>query len=414
MLTSAASLRCGLLLEPQFVAAEACDLPGLFNVAVPEDPSNPWQTVSGAVGVTRESALIGAIAEGLERYAAAFVAARTLPRSEIPATERLDEGSFACFADEQLGRPDFPWATQAQAEDLFAEVFSLLDNRSRWVPQEWVGLGPRTGTARLPSTSSGLAAFRPVEGGPWMAMLRATEELLERDALATTWLNGLGGREIPLPAAWREQVQARGGEAYAFDMTQEWNPHPVVAVAGGIPRRGEPRHCLGIACRATRDEALQKAWLEWGQALTFAGFLKRTRDAELPRHAAQLRRFDEHAVFYTLRPDLWSRTALIAHREPFVPVERFAPAPAAAIDQLDQLVHQLANSGVDLYYRELTTRDVAAAGLHVIRVLSPQLTGLHADERAPFLGGRCKDVRWRYGNAPRFTAFPNPLPHPLG
>ena len=413
-LTSAAALRCGLLLEPQRVAAEACDLPGLFNVAVPEDPSNPWQTVSGAVGTTPEAALIGAVAEGLERYAAAFVAAETRPRSTIPAADRLDEAQFAGFSDEQLRRPDFPWAAQAQPDDLFAQVFGLLDNRSLWVPQEWVGLGPRVGQARLPSTSSGLAAFRAVDGGPWMAILRAAQELLERDALAATWLNGLGGRQIPLPAAWHEQVQARCGEAYAFDLTQDWNPHPVVAVAGGIPQRGTARCCLGIACRATRDEAMQKAWLEWGQALTFAGFLKRTQSAKMPRQAEQLRRFDEHAVFYTLRPDLWSKTALIAHRQPFAPVERYAPPPAGAVDQLDRLVHQLAAGGIDLYYRELTTPDVAAAGLHVMRVISPQLTGLHADERAPFLGGRCKDIRWRYGDAPRHTEFPNPLPHPLG
>jgi len=57
---------------------------------------------------------------------------------------------------------------------------------------------------------------------------------------------------------------------------------------------------------------------------------------------------------------------------------------------------------------------VAAAGLRVMRVLSPALSGLHADERAPFLGGRCRDVAWRYPGVPHGGAFPNPFPHPLG
>lgn len=412
-LESTAALRCGLLLAPQFLAPEACDLPGIHNVAVPEDPVNTWQTVSGAVGTTPEAALFGALGEGLERYAAALCSLETRERCRLSAAERLDEAHFALFSPEQRRAPGFPWPMPAAPDDLFVEVFGLLDNRRRWVPQELVGLGPRRGAARLPSTSSGLAAYRELEGGPWMAALRALQEVLERDALAVTWLNGLGGREIPLPGEWLAPVGARGGRVHAFDLTQAWNPHPVIAVCGGIPRRGQWRNGLGIACRATPGEALHKAWLEWQQALTFAGFIARSPDRKVPRAPADLRRFDEHAAFYTVRPELWESTALLAHRQPW-PAPPSATPAGSPLAQLGALVRHLAAAGIDLYYRELTTCDVAAAGLRVMRVLSPQLSGLHADERAPFLGGRCRDVRWRYGEAAGHGDFPNPLPHPLG
>lgn len=413
MLQSAAAARCGLLLAPQSLPVEACDVPGLYNVAVPEDPANAWQTVSGAVGLTHDAALAGAIGEGLERLAAAQVRVPVRPRASLDAAERIDAAAFALFSEAQRARADFIWAQPTADDDGFAQVFHLGDNRPVWVPQECVGLGPRSGEARFPSTSSGLAAHRDAAEGPWLALLRAAQEVLERDALTVSWLNGLGGREIALPADWQAAVARLGGEARAFDLTQRWNPHPVIAVAGSVQSEGRWRHVLGIACRATLAEATQKAALEWAQSLSFAGFMLRQRGAQLPSEPALLRRFDEHAAFYTVRPELWPRTALLAHRAPFVPGERAIP-PAAPVDQLAQLQRALAGEGVDLYYRELTTPDVAAAGVRVMRVLSPQLSLLHADERAPFLGGRTEDVDWRYPGAQRHTAFPNPLPHPLG
>lgn len=84
--------------------------------------------------------------------------------------------------------------------------------------------------------------------------------------------------------------------------------------------------------------------------------------------------------------------------------------------KLRQLVGQLAAAGIHTYYRDLTPVDVREAGLTVVRVLSPDLSHLHGDERMPFLGGRLADVSWRYPELLRQPdlPFPNPFPHPLG
>ncbi|CAM4290514.1 YcaO-like family protein [Bordetella muralis] len=453
LLEQAAGARCGLVPPVSPVDPQPCDRLGpifdgklLANAAVPKDPVNAWQTVSGAVALDSRGAIAGAIAEALERLAAAQATLTLRMRSQLVDDERLDDDVFALFSSEQRAQPDFPWPMVPSPDDLYAPVYRLADNQMYWVPQELVGLGPRSGQARMPSTSSGLAAWRDEANGPWLAVLRAAQELLERDALATTWLNGLGGRQLSLPVEWTDYVAASGGEIAAFDLTQAWNPHRVVAVAGGLPYAGHPRFVLGVACRANLSEALHKALLEWAQALTFASHLA-DRGDDLPRQPDALRRFDQHAVFYTLRPDLWRQTALMEHATPHVErafdavtatrrtrAESVEAAMASAVSrtmaadnvcsdvsgcgqslaQLRALQVSLTSSGIDLYYRELTTVDVAATGLRVMRVLSPQLSGLHADERAPFLGGRCADIQWRYPGSVRHTAFPNPLPHPLG
>ncbi|ARU06892.1 hypothetical protein CCO03_15155 [Comamonas serinivorans] len=464
---------------------------GLANWAVPADPAEAWQTVSGAVGWGDEAARAGAIAEGLERLAAAQVPLPLRTRASLAAdagASWLDVDDFALFSPAQREAAGFPWPMRSAPGDLFAEVHRLRPGRLQgrnspvagaagdsgqpahaggavptgqragagqadtvWVPQELVGLGPRQGVARLPSTSSGLAAHRDGVQGPWLALLRALQELLERDALTVTWLHGLGGQEIAVPAHWQARAARLGGELRAFNLTQAWNPQRVVAVAGGAPQQGQPRWVLGVACRASVAEALEKAALEWAQSLAFAGYMLRERAHRLPREAARLRRFDEHAAFYSLRPDLWPQWPLLRHAQPCTatalepsatwpgttpaaatrvewiatPAVAAQPATAAAAApiggaggtaqaQVEALVQRLHQAGIELLYRELTTRDVAAAGVRVMRAVSPQLAQLHADERAPFLGGRTSDWRWRYPQAQPHGPFPNPLPHPLG
>ncbi|WP_421570421.1 YcaO-like family protein [Stenotrophomonas sp. PD6] len=426
LLQGAARARCGLVRPAQPIDANACDWTGplfdgrrVHNAATPADPANPWQGVSGAVALDAEGAADGAVAEALERLAAAQSGVEVRRRDALTPAQRLDESAFALFSAGQRAMPGFPWPMHDAGDDLFAAVHALDDNREAWVPQELVGLGPRSGHARLPSTSSGLAAWRDGRDGAWLALLRAAQELLERDALAVTWLNGVAGRRIALPAHWHAHASERGGELQAFDLTQHWNPHPVIAVAGGIPFEGRPRHVLGIACRADPHEALHKALLEWQQALTFAAHLCGRESDRLPREPAALRSFDEHAAFYTLRPELWPQLPLLREAgdsalQLTFPLPTLRPAAPRAIAELDLLRRRLGSAGIALYYRELTTADVAAAGLRVMRVLSPQLSGLHADERAPFLGGRCQDVAWRYPGVPHGGEFPNPFPHPLG
>lgn len=413
LILQCAQAHTGIVPPYHLLENQACDWPGIFNAAVPEEACNPWQTISGATGLSAEAATAGAIAEALERHAAALVSIPVYSPSDAQCPARLLDGAaFSPFSAAQLAQADFPWGLPSP-ETLYATVYDLSTNEAVGVPQEWVGLGPRQGNAGLPSTSSGLAAWRDAAEGPWLAVLRAAQEVLERDALTCTWLNGLGSRQIPLPEHLQSQAQQQHAEVSAFDLTQRWNPHPVIAVAGSWSFAGKPRHAFGIACRGTRGEALEKAWLEWTQGLTFAAFMQAQHgDAPAP-DPQQLRRFDEHAVFYTLRPELWAQTAFIQKQQPYA-VSVNDKLTLKPVDQLQQLRQALLAEGIDLYYRELTTPDVAAAGIRVFRVLAPLLSALHADERAPFLGGRCRDVEWRYPGAIGHTPFPNSLPHPLG
>lgn len=354
------------------------DVPGY--AAVPE----PFATggTSGGAAFEPAQAKSAAIAEALERHAAAVSPLETVTAPTGP-TWPLDD--FSLHTPRQRAHPDFPYRYDDPAYTL---AWTLPDNEPVHVPAGLVALDERYG---LPATSSGLAAGP----SPVNALLRATQELVERDAFATTWLHSLAPPRLPLPE------DLRTGDVHAFDLTPAYSPHPVVAVAGTLPLAGRPRPTLGLACRATLDEAIRKAWLEWTQGTVFIA-TQPTR----PYRPHEVTDFDRHALYYASHPDQW-------HALPWWRGEPGPPPPdsTATTDaaQLRELVESL---GVRLAYRELTTPEPAAVGLRCVRVLSPDLTPLHADHRWPHLGGRTADLAWRYPG--RSGRFPNPAPHPLG
>ena len=397
LLDQAIDWRSGILARAQPVPTSLADI-DVCHWAVTEGPVVD-HSAAGGVGWSNDQARVAAIGEGLERYAA-----WACPIPDMPpwTQDTLSLAEFSYYDDRQ--RAD-GLANNVVTDDL-VEVHPFGVGVSVSVPAGLVSLNPRYG--RL-ATSSGLAADPNV----WRALLRGTEELIERDALMTTWVHGVAPRQIALPEHLASLVAAKGGNAVAFDLTPSWSPHSVVAVAGSLPLRGRQRRALGCACRADATAALDKAFLEWVQGTLFAGY-EITREPDRAIAAADVRTFEEHGVYYSLSTAEW--VALPLWKGPVVrmPVDA-AWSGADDATQLRLLHQRLRTEGVRLFHRELTTPDVASLGMRVVRVLSPDLVPIHVDHRVPFLGGRAPDVKWRYPWVDVSTCcFPSPFPHPLG
>ncbi|RMD59986.1 hypothetical protein D6833_10630 [Candidatus Parcubacteria bacterium] len=407
----AAGFRCGMVLPYREVAASFADLSELHNIAVEEDSTQPWKSASGGIHWDRDRAVMAAIGEALERYAASAAVFPVRKLRDLKQNARaIPHSEWSLFSDEQYSSAGFPWKRIDPEDAYFGEAYSLLTNERVWVPQELIGLGPRTGEALFPSTSTGVAAHFDVA----TALLLALQEVLERDALTVYWLNSLGGREMVLSEKYLAPVRARRGKVWCFDMTQDWNPHPVVAVCGYLPQRNKRRISLGAACRPTYKEAIEKAYLEWVQGVVFAGYYDVYHPDLRLEKREEVTDFDRHAVYYTLHPHRWEKVPLLRKRRPFRPSRSSFCRSRTARECLPRLLASLQKAGIRVFYRDLTTPDVRDVGLTVVRVLSPELSLLHGDERVPFLGGRVRDVAWRYPDKVADVAFPNPNPHPLG
>jgi ribosomal protein S12 methylthiotransferase accessory factor len=398
-LVAGAGVRHGLVLPPQEVPRTFAEPGGIVNIAVPERAADGWRSVAGGIARTRQQAEEAAVGEALERYAAHVCELPCRTRAEVGCAPLLDLEEFSLYAESQRRRADFPHRALYEAERTYTNAFDLAGNRETWVPFELVGLSwEGAGVA----TSSGLAAGPT----PLDAVLRAVQELVERDALMVTWLHGVPGRQVELGPAYAGEVAALGGEVVCVDATPAYSPHPVALVAGWLPLRGVPRYSLGAACRATWAAAAEKAYLEWLQGVAFVGYYRDFHPVARLRSPADVKTFDDHAVYYSLRPEQWPRIPLLQGE--------LTSAPPDGPASLEALAAALAAAGIRVFYRELTTSDVRQAGAFVVRAVSPDLAPIHCDEQWPFLGGSVSDVRRRYLWAPSSLPFPSPYPHPLG
>ena len=406
LMLSAAGARHGMVLAPQVARTGMAELPDVWHVGVPRTRGGDgWSSASGGVGRDVASARLAAVGEALERYAAATCPLETRTRAELAGAPVLPASEFSLFSARQIAEPGFAFAELYGEDARYAEVHSLHDNAPAWVPHELVGL-----RESALATSSGLAAG----SSSLRALLRAVQEVVERDALMITWLHGVPGRQVALAARYVADVAALGGRVTCIDATPAYSPHPVALVAGGVPLRGRERFSLGAACRATWEEAVEKAYLEWAQGVYFVGEYLAAHPGLRFASPDDVTTFDAHAVYYSTAPEHWERLALLRGEAAPAPAGG-APPAATVAGELEQLVAHLRREGVRLLYRDLTTVDLRQVGLHAVRVLSPDLTPIHCHPSHPFLGGRTPDVLWRYPwAAGTALCFPNPLPHPLG
>ena len=217
---------------------------------------------------------------------------------------------------------------------------------------------------------------------------------------------------------YTNEVKTKKGQLFCFDITQDWNPFPVIIVCGYLLSNNKKRISMGVACRDSYGKAIEKAYLEWIQGCTFAGYYDEFhKDLSIDK-VGEVNSFDLHAVYYTKHPEKWEKTPLIKHRKHYSYDNGKILTNSGLVDmdignKLSFLLEKLRKAEIRLFYRNLTTCDVKDAGITVMRVISPVLSFIHSDENTPFLGGRTKDVKWRY-NGLKGGKYPNSFPHPLG
>ena len=394
-----------------FVPRSAADPSTVFHASVADElSSSELRSAGGGVGRSSGVAEIAALAETLERYAASIMAIETvwLPRDAAvhAGTPVIGQTQWTLHSEHQRRRADFPHRDGYTEPVAYTRAYDLVINTEVLVPAALMILRRDYGAL---ATSSGLAA----DFSPAMALLRAVQELVERDAYVTTWVHGLPGRLQP-SARLDDEVGALGGRVRVYDITPAFSPHPVACVAGTLPLRGKPRNSLGVACRADWDAAVEKAYLEFVQGTMFAGYQLATRPELAKLTASECVGFDEHAVYWSAQPEHWWDLPL--HRDASGPTSRTMPSASstAAFEQLGVLLDRLTAHGIRVYYRMIPTRGLDQLGLRIVRAMSPELVPLHHDHNWPFLGGTASDRRRRYPDLEPLVDYPSPFPHALG
>jgi ribosomal protein S12 methylthiotransferase accessory factor len=362
----------------------------------PEDPALPktatavlswWGDPSrgvdhaGGKGPSDAAAMIGAVAEGLERYSASRVRPQDLRFArldELPPEERLDPRDLGLYDDEQYERPGFPHAR-------FDAGRPLWWSRGWWVPswrQAWLpALATHIDLPVAPEddfvqvTSNGLGAGVT----PAAAARAAAFELIERDALVMTWLTRQAGRELAMDATLGadaleivRQIQACGAVVRLLAISAAVRA-PVVACLAFGDGHTWPAVTLASSSGPDLRSAARRAVFEQGHAGPAVRRAIRS-GAPVPIRPEGVRTPFDHALLFAPSGRSDAVDFLFASSEP----------PATIADLEDDVIvtvedcgRRLEEAGVQLAVADVTSADLRLGPWTVVRALGAGAQSIH-------------------------------------
>jgi ribosomal protein S12 methylthiotransferase accessory factor len=331
-------------------------------------------------GATREEAVLSAIGEGVERYAASLWNPGKLTKGSLRklGDRAFDPRWLVLYDGEQYARPGFAF----QPMDSNAPMF--------WVEGHWIDTGvevlvPAQATyfgftgdeiSFGQTTSSGLAAGNSFED----AALRALYELIERDAFMLYWLAGLMGERIDpdgcdeVSRKALDEVQRLGAqmELYLFDLDAGYPTVVCLGLGDGV---SWPGATIGLGTHADVDVALRKAVLEHGHYGPYIRRLMREGRHEHVRAPEDVISSLDHGLYYCHAKNAVGLDGL---RQGQVSVgladlrKRYREEPS-----LTACVARLSASGIRIAAVDLTTPDLATARLSVVRAFGTYAQPIH-------------------------------------
>lgn len=348
----------------------------------------------GGAGLTKREAAAAAVGEALERYSATYV-----PHDRIAVASARELGDeavaperFALFSARQHAEGAFPFRPfTARTRVPWVAGYSLPEGRRAWLPAELVFLGdsvPAGGERIGYATSSGMACAEDSD----VALVRGLCEALERDAFMVVWANRLSLPHLDWTAD--ERIRALdcrlfaqlGLEYSAIDLSPF---HGLPTVLGIVRAPAGSAGALGVG--AGTAPTMERAW--W-KALSEA-FAARAASAKLALldegNSADGRAvvsFEDHIRHYADHGRAAGTAFLDASRDR-VPVGSVPSLEGGSpAGQVAALCERVESAGSSAYAVDVTSPDVRALDLTVVKVLAPELCALDVLHGARFLGGR--------------------------
>lgn len=387
-----------------------------------------------------------ALGEAVERYCGNHMGQAELrwasyDQLTAAGEEAIDPRRLVLYSEELYNEPGCPFVRFTRdLEVRWVRGRCVAHERPVWLPVTLVFVNWLAAELeqRHPITNymnfSGVAAGRTLED----ALVSGIEELVERDATMIWWSNAhpLAG-VIPSPqlsALWDPAVRADGQRPSLIHLDNQFG---IPVMAGVLHHERDGWLNIGFAARPTPEEAAAKAWTE---ALTLQegsrdlnerdSLIRQAVDwgmaayAGLKEWRADRRYLDDYRSDFRDCADLMCQQQIFLDRRAVEAVAPYADVPAGReLGDLPRLPdrrlatyrERLESQGFSIYYVDLTTPDVAAAGMRAARVLIPGLVPNWPAAFPMFGTGRVQrvpvELGWRDEPLPEEALNLWPIPH---
>ncbi len=378
-----------------------------------EMKSSAHTLVGSGKSVNAVSAEIGALGEAIERYSASRFKKDAMHYASFDELDgdALDPGKLALYSPEQYESDRFsctPWDPS---------------QKIHWVEGHWMGSDDPVWVPALPTffnffvphserfcqvSSNGLAA-----GGDFKdAAVRATYELLERDAFMLNWLCRLPARRLiidedlsPELTMVMDQVGKQGAEIEFWVMDDLRTGIPTVVSLGIGDGKSWGGTSLGLSCHSDIRVAMQKALLEQAH---FGPYLARImQNSKIPKKPRDVRSLEEHALYYVPPAKRGAFDFLRSSKtEPILYSETRDSGPNDGDNAYTYLAERLKSAGLKVAAVDVTSPDVRLSPFRVARALGEYVQPIHFGyQNRPLANQRLDDL---------LAGRPvNPNPHPI-
>jgi ribosomal protein S12 methylthiotransferase accessory factor len=408
------AIRTSGWLPPQcsMYSAATGDLAAI-RASFPADIRMPYGT--GRAYDDPEHARLIAVSEAMERYSALVFDERRFVTASARklGKDALDLNAVPRCSARELRRPGCPVdQVDITADMRWVAAVDLCTQRDVFVPAVMVDLGCRRQRSErfwLP-ISTGCATHVTLAA----ALVNAICEMIERDAIALTWL-----QKLPLPILSDKYLTGhvlqmmdwcsdRGIDTYMFDATTDIGV-PTVYCMQLTSHGYNAAQVLGCASDFDVPAAAERALLEAmgmrGQMHAEPQVPRRYADYSTPSHGATMMGHrSRRAAFDFLLDGLSSRPATVADPISFT----------SDIERLGYLVGLLADKGMPVYAVDISTRELADIDHSAVRVVIPGLQPMSLRPLAQYRGHpRLYSAPGQMGMRALPESRLNPWPQPL-
>jgi ribosomal protein S12 methylthiotransferase accessory factor len=394
--------------------ADPCDTTPLVGL--------PAANRGAACSASAERAVLRACGESVERYCSSFFdigALLVASDAELDASGRMyiPTEQLYPFAPAQYAEPGFPFESTAGRAVRWIEGTSAITGETALIPASCVYVPYLFDHQVEPFThmpiSTGLAAGRDVDTCIAKGML----EILERDALMIVWHNELAMPRLdPASLLGRSPlvddllVAGLRGSADWFLNVLTLDVDVTIISAALIDPGSPPLTSFGISADPDPDRALLLALEEAMLTRILVNRMDEAREEREFEHE-EVQTLHDHLVAHATSSRLRERLGFLTGAPVMSFDELVARAEAGGERSVEERV---AAAGLDAFWVDVTTEDVAEFGFHVIRTVMPGLQPLDNDHRYPYIGGsRRVTVPRALGLGTPTEATINPDPHPF-